>query len=291
MGRLVRGMEQRTPEWHAWRAEGVGSSAAPVICKVSEHDTPYTLWERLCGRVPEKAETWAMRNGKRLEPYARRAYETMTGLVVEPSCWEHDIHTWMRASTDGVTFDGDCVVEIKVPKKADHALAQRGLVPPQYQPQCQHLLAVTGAKILHYFSVHADDPAGALVEVHPSSGDIARMIRLEEEFWRCVVTLTPPPLTDRDIEHREDPRWCELAMEYRRLEAEIDERAGRFDAVREALVKLMNGRARVEGGGLSATRYMVKGAVDYGKVPELMGVDLNPYRKKTREQVRLTVAK
>ena len=42
--------------------------------------------------------------------------------------------------------------------------------------------------------------------------------------------------------------------------------------------------------GVTVTRFWRAGSVDYKKVPQLQGVDLEPYRKKGPEEVRVTVA-
>ena len=42
---------------------------------------------------------------------------------------------------------------------------------------------------------------------------------------------------------------------------------------------------------MSVSRYWKTGAVDYKKVPELAGVDLEQYRGAEREETRVTVLK
>jgi hypothetical protein len=44
------------------------------------------------------------------------------------------------------------------------------------------------------------------------------------------------------------------------------------------------------GAGVAVTRFWKAGSVDYKKVVELQGVDLERYRGKAREEVRVTVA-
>ena len=53
---------------------------------------------------------------------------------------------WMRASLDGLSFDGPTVLEIKCPMNVrDQAAAKQGSVPPQYYAQLQHQLEVSRA--------------------------------------------------------------------------------------------------------------------------------------------------
>ena len=49
--------------------------------------------------------------------------------------------------------------------------------------------------------------------------------------------------------------------------------------------------AKEQGGGVSVTRYWKMGLIDYKKVPELAGVDLEQYRGSEREETRVTVLK
>jgi hypothetical protein len=44
------------------------------------------------------------------------------------------------------------------------------------------------------------------------------------------------------------------------------------------------------GAGVSVTRFWKAGAVDYKKVRELEGVDLEPYRGKSREEIRVSIS-
>ena len=49
------------------------------------------------------------------------------------------------------------------------------------------------------------------------------------------------------------------------------------------------GHPREQGAGVTVTRYWKAGSVDYKKVPQLQGVDLEPFRKKGGEEVRVSV--
>ena len=47
--------------------------------------------------------------------------------------------------------------------------------------------------------------------------------------------------------------------------------------------------SREHGAGVTVTRYWKAGNVDYKKVPQLRGFDLDRYRGKAREEIRLTL--
>ena len=48
--------------------------------------------------------------------------------------------------------------------------------------------------------------------------------------------------------------------------------------------------AKEQGGGVAVTRLWKRGNVEYKRVPELAGVDLELYRSIAREEVRVTIA-
>jgi putative phage-type endonuclease len=165
MPRIER-LQQNTPEWHRWRQQGLGASDAPVIMGEAAFKTPRMLWSIKTGRAQEDAAGPAARRGRELERCARRAYEREVGIQMEPLCLVHDQLEWMRASLDGLSFDGSTVLEIKCPMKArDQSAAQQGSVPPQYYAQLQHELEVSRAEEVHYWSF--DGSNGRLVRVRP----------------------------------------------------------------------------------------------------------------------------
>ena len=125
MPRIER-LHQNTPEWHRWRMQGIGASDAPVIMGETAFKTPRTLWSIKTGRMQEASAGPAARRGRELERFARRAYERHTGIQMEPLCLVHEEFEWMRASLDGLSFDGSTLLEIKCPLSLrDRASAQR----------------------------------------------------------------------------------------------------------------------------------------------------------------------
>ena len=163
MPRIER-LQQNTPEWHRWRMQGIGASDAPVIMGETAFKTPRTLWSIKTGRRQEAPAGPAARRGRELERFARRAYERQTGICVEPLCLVHEEFEWMRASLDGLSFDGSTLLEIKCPLSfRDRASAQEGRIPTQYHAQLQHQLEVSGASQAHYWSFDGTD--GILVEI------------------------------------------------------------------------------------------------------------------------------
>jgi putative phage-type endonuclease len=180
--------EQSTDEWLSWRRGGIGASDAPVIMGLSPWQKEGELLLLKTGQKAERLANDAMQRGKRLEPVARLAYVNQTGIVVEPMCVQSNEHAWMRASLDGLSADGQHVVEIKCPGEKDHSLAAAGNVPGKYYPQLQHILAVTGLAEIFYWSFRFGYTV--LLKVDRDESFIAELIEKEVAFWTRVAATS-----------------------------------------------------------------------------------------------------
>jgi len=180
-------LDQSGAEWLQWRQGGVGGSDCAVLMGANPWCKPEELRDRKLGIASEMYENERMARGKRLEPIVREMYEDLTGLKMTPACVEHESFPWFMASLDGITDDGEVILEIKCPNDRAHAEALRGWIPKYYYPQIQHQLGVTGAKIAHYVS-YSDVPKFkhherlAIVEMLPNEGYIKELFLKEQSF-------------------------------------------------------------------------------------------------------------
>jgi len=276
MPRIER-LHQNTAEWHRWRRQGIGASDAPVIMGETPFKTPRTLWSIKTGRMQERSAGPAARRGRELERFARRAYERQTGIQVEPLCLVHAEFEWMRASLDGLSFDGSTLLEIKCPlSPRDRVSAQQGRIPPQYYGQLQHQLEVSGADRAHYWSFHGT--GGILVEIRPDREYAKRLVEAEAAFWKLVKENRWPELANEELDLSADPKWRHAALRYREARRRLENAASEEHQLRGMLKRMATAR-RTWGGGVEVLKSSRKGAVDYAAVPELRGVDLEPYRK------------
>lgn len=281
-------LDQQSSEWLAWRSRGIGGSDAPVIMGVSPWMTRYQLWERKTGRTESGAANAAMRRGIELEADARMAYENATGEVMEPHCLTSGLFEWMRASLDGINLSGSLILEIKCPGKDDHAEAVAGRVPEKYMPQLQHNLAVSGAKVCHYWSFDGD--AGVLVTVSRDDLYITALVEAERAFWSLVETDTAPPLNEQDVIERRDEAWLNASALWLAASRALESAREHEDAARTSLLALADSKSCI-GAGVRVTHYYKSGNVDYKAIPELRGVDLEKYRKKGRFEDKVTAVK
>ncbi|MCL4687182.1 MAG: YqaJ viral recombinase family protein [Burkholderiales bacterium] len=279
---------QGSPEWHAHRATYRNASETPAVLGVSPWVTPYQLWLQRSGRVQPEVNR-AMLHGTQLEPLAREAYEKLTGHVMQPLVLVDGDYS---ASLDGITLDGGLILEIKSPFKGrDSELwkaASQGEIPDHYRWQIETQLMVSGAQLAHLYVF--DGQEGILVEQRPVKADWARIEGGWEGFMRLIAEDLPPPLTDRDTIVRDDEVWQAAAKAYLQLKAEADAAAARLDEAKSQLVRNCSHTSE-KGAGVQVTRFWKAGSVDYRKVPELAGVELDKYRGPAREEVRVSVMK
>ena len=80
------------------------------------------------------------------------------------------------------------------------------------------------------------------------------------------------------------------AETYVKLKLEADRLAEQVDAAKTALIALASHPSET-GFGVSVTRFWKQGSVDYKKVPELAGVDLEVYRQKGRWETRVSIGR
>jgi putative phage-type endonuclease len=279
---------QGTPAWHEHRRTMRNASETAAVLGISPWLMPYGLWLIKTGRSTQEV-TAPMAHGTKLEPEARAAYETATGEIMNPLVMQDGPYS---ASLDGINLAGNLIVEIKCPFRGKSSSLWRevaeGRIPDHYNAQVQHQLMVSGAATAHLW-VYADGE-GILLKVERQEPLMATIKDCWIEFQQFLDSDSPPPLTDADSAIRDDPAWVGAALAYLEAKRGADAADERVEEARKALVGL-SAHPRETGGGVSVVRLWKQGAVDYKKVPELRGVDLDRYRGQGREELRVTVLK
>ena len=123
-------------------------------------------------------------------------------------------------------------------------------------------------------------------------------------FWEAIAKRKEPPRDPaRDLyvpEGEALEQWSMLAGEYRdllrekaRLDALLKANKDALDRLETGLLAQMGEFLAAEAAGLKVTRYLQSGAVDYGKalkalLPELDPAELETYRRKAAERIRIT---
>jgi len=192
---------------------------------------------------------------------------------------------------DGITLEGDLVLEIKCPAKgADSDLwkaVESDEVPEYYGWQIEHQLMVSGAKLAHLWVF--DGTLGLLREVPARPERWGEIRGAWDRFMKFIESDTPPPLSERDTKVRDDSAWQEAATRFLEAKAQSEESAAALDEAKAALVALTSHPSE-SGSGVSVTQYWKRGSVDYKNVPALKGMDLEPFRGPSRLETRVVVS-
>jgi putative phage-type endonuclease len=177
--------DQGTSAWHDWRNQGVGASDAPAIMGENPWKSrDQLLREKISGITFGGND--ATNRGKALEPEARMCYERLTGLAVRPVCLQNIQFDWLRASVDGLAYDGNTVVEIKCGDSVYKRTAAERQVPRYYYGQLQHILAVTGLQRIDFWCYLPGYPEVRL-SVDRDARYIDTLIKTENEFWQELL--------------------------------------------------------------------------------------------------------
>jgi putative phage-type endonuclease len=275
---------QGSNEWLDYRKTRIGASDAASIMGVG-FQTPLEKWKEKLGLITIEKNS-AMQRGQQLEPIARRTFIEQTGIYVEPMVVESIEHPWLFASLDGLSCDlkDEVAVEIKCPNAKDHELAMQGKIPEKYFPQLQHQMLVLNLDMMYYFSF--DGSQGVTVLTYADSEYQRALVAKEQEFYKKLITFEQPELTDRDYIQKTDADFLYHVHEYRKLLAEEKKIEQLKESHRNAIVHLAN-QQNVEGGGVRVQQIQRRGIVDYTKIPEIQGLDLEKYRKPSIQSVRI----
>ncbi len=190
-------LEQGSQAWHKARKNKIGASDATAIMGVSPWTTPYQLWQRKLGLIPEQEENDSMRRGKELEVKARQLCCQLLECELFPLTIVPENDEWMICSYDGITLDKRIAVEIKCPGKQDHGKAESGQIPDKYIPQLNHQMYVCDLDEIYYFSY--GKTSFKMLKYKRNENEINKQILIEKRFWDGLQNLEPPDMTEKDL--------------------------------------------------------------------------------------------
>jgi putative phage-type endonuclease len=273
---------QGTPEWLALRKKKITATDSSIIMGVSHWKTKVQLYHEKLSNEPPMAANERMQRGIDLEPIARNLYSLQHGIEIEPKVIIKD---WAMASLDGIDYSCKHIVEIKCPGEKDHAISASGKVPEHYYPQLQHQMYVCDVQQMHYFSFDGID--GITITVKRDEEYISKMIEEEKKFYQCIINEIPPEPSEGDYIERNDPIWQKCASHWAEITSQIKELEMIEEDLRKQLI-FLSGESNSKGAGISLCQVQRKGNVDYANIPELKGVDLDKYRKRSINSWRIT---
>jgi len=281
--------------WHQLRAKNVGGSEIAALFNVSPHTTPFELWHRKAGLLPDVdlSDNDRVFWGSILEPAIAEGARIKTGWAVRKV---HDYITDDQTPGFACTLDyeiighpkGPGVMEIKnvdglVHHRWDRDEAGTKEPPLSFLLQAQAQMAVTG----YSWGVVSCLIGGNHIEIYEYDRRetiIAEMRRLVEKFWDSVKAGTAPdPNFSEDLDSLKilhsasgngfadmtsDNRLADLCAEY--VDAGAAEKAGkkRKDAAKAEMLTKIGSFDKIGVGVFSISAAEVKGGtVNYERKP------------------------
>lgn len=275
-------LDQRTSEWHKWRAGIIGASDIPVIMGISpfKDATPLNLWKEKMGIKEPKITTFAMQKGIDGEMSALEAHCAEYKMKMEPACFESDDYAFMGCSLDGITESGNILVEIKVPGKRTLELAKAGQIEGHYLYQVQYQLMITQAEIGHFYAYDEDNGVGYTITILPDPALWSLMVEAAKAFWQCIINRTPPGyiLCDNNLLTQKAGQAYKVKEAIDALKKQIKPLEDEFDFLKEE-IKSISPAAKVLCGDFRIEQSEIAGRVDYDRIELLKAIDLNLYRR------------
>lgn len=180
-------------EWLERRRHTIGGSDAAGIVGLSRYATPYTVFLDKTGRLPDKPDNEAMRQGRDLEDYVAKRWEEATGKKVRrlQAMLYNPAYPFAHADVDRMVVGEDAGLECKTTATLDIRQFNGVDFPEKYYAQCVHYMAVTGAK-RWYLGVLVFGRGFFVFTLEWNQAEIDALMVAEAAFWEKVENDTPP---------------------------------------------------------------------------------------------------
>lgn len=284
-------LEQGSPEWLAYRKNGIGASEIPAICNVrGSYQTADQVLDSKFGIEKTISDYTAkiFAEGHELEEQVRaEAFENL-GKQYRPAVVESIEHPMFFASLDGISENNDAIIEVKSTRKADFLRqVQDGFCPDIYFYQIQWQLYITGLKECTLVVVDAETKNKYPIIVDRDDSIIETLVGEALKFYeRMKSGVAPTQQLDAfdEIGMRLEAVLHSIEVYNERIKELEDKKKeyASFLLIKYAAKKLENDR-------LSIQVMERQGSVNYKAIPELRGVNLDQYRGKATTQMRVAL--
>jgi putative phage-type endonuclease len=251
--------------WLAARQHGIGGSEVGALIGVSEHETPFSVWNAKKREGKDLSGVAAIEWGHRLEAVVAEKTAEEIGLVSRfaGGLWADQAKPFLRVTPDRFAckpraWTAVGVIECKTAGDDEHWQSGTihpsghgtGSAPLSYQAQVQWQLGILGLKKgwLGCFHLGAERQF-FVVEINFDAEWFAEMAWSAENFWTDNVLADEPPMHDLRHPKTEEllkqlhpsvvkpsvdlpPDAAEWLADYRRAKNEAEEATKRLDEVK-----------------------------------------------------------
>ena len=266
-------VEQGSQEWHDLRSKYPRTaSRTPIVLGLS----PFQKKEDLAKELKYNIKPYynnAMKRGNELEPMVRELANKHFNDVFEPAV---GVNADFLASLDGINFDGDTIIEIKVSEHTYNEV-KSGRIPEHYKAQMLHQIYVFEAKRAYLVAYSEKENRIAVSEaVLDDANWFFGMLTAWDNFDAFMKDYEYE--ATEEIEHT-DMEWEMVALKLKEISDRKKELEAEEKEYKEALLAMANG-IKSKGFGVSVFPTK-KSTVDYKKLIAENNLDTAPYKKET----------
>jgi putative phage-type endonuclease len=191
-------------EWLTWRNKGLGGSDAAAVSGLSPWKSPIKVWMEKTGRSESAPDSEMFRQGRDFEDYVGKRFEEASGMKVRRrnAILQHPEYEWMLANIDRWIVGTNEGLEIKTTSAFNASEWEGGKVPIQYEIQCHHYMAVTGADAW-WIACLIFNKAFVYKRIPRDEALIANLISIEKSFWELNILPDVMPAPDGSSDAQE----------------------------------------------------------------------------------------
>ncbi len=176
MASVICNLKQGTEEWLEFRNKHFSASEAAAMLGISKHTTRDELLFKKYTGIEKEYNSYTLnlfQRGHEAEESARRIIEEQIGEELFPAVYAMND---LMASVDGITFDESIVFEHKLFNLRLHDSVSKGILPKEYEPQCQQIMMVTGASKLIFVCSDGTEEKIAQMELMPDNSYFKKLL-------------------------------------------------------------------------------------------------------------------
>lgn len=281
---------QNTPEWHEWRAQGIGASEIAALYGKHPYLTEYQLWLQKTGQAKEFEGNVATEHGQHEEYNAFLTLKEDDCLpeLVRGGCIEHAKIPYLRASLDGYCAYRKLLIEIKSPYgQKNRKITEIEQIPDYWVYQVQFQLALCDS-----YSIQDVEHEG-MIYLWLGKNECNRqfcifknktlqddMIAKASQWWIEHVVMGNPVKPDTIIiSQKEVLDKLLLYEEYNRAIKEID---AKKTALKSEIEEFLDGNSNYCTDTHQIIRMAPRSSYDYNAMKR-DGIDLSKYKVQKQE--------
>jgi predicted phage-related endonuclease len=183
----------KSAEWHERRRGGIGGSDANILM-AGDPERIYRLWLEKQGKVEPEDLSWVLpvQIGTLTEELNASFYAHTTGRAVTDrnTPMVRAATPYMRCELDGLTTTAAGEPAVWEAKHVN-AFSSIDEVTQRYMPQFHHNMHIAGLRHC-VLSAFIGTQKHEIVEVTLDDAYMMTLLNVEQRFWACVESKTPP---------------------------------------------------------------------------------------------------